>query len=78
MRSEQMSLEDFMPRPNDPLYEHAKAAVIERGAASAGMLQRIFKIGFLRAERIILQLEENGVISKKTPGKPRRILAEEE
>ena len=78
MEGRQMTFEDLMPKQNDPLYERAKAAVIERGAASTGMFQRMFQIGFLRAERLLLQLEEEGVISKKIPGKPRRILTEEE
>ena len=50
MENEQMSFEDLTPQMQDPLYEHAKAAVIDRGTATTGMLQLIFKIGFLRAE----------------------------
>ena len=78
MENEQMSFEDLTPQKQDPLYEHAKAAVIDRGTATTGMLQRIFKIGFLRAEGLILRLEREGVISKHIPGKPREVLINKE
>ena len=38
------------------------------------MLQRIFKIGFNRAARIMDQLEEAGVVGPEEGTKPRRIL----
>ena len=38
------------------------------------MLQRVFKIGFNRAARIMDQLEEAGVVGPEEGTKPRRIL----
>ena len=38
------------------------------------MLQRVFKIGFNRAARIMDQLEEAGVVGAEEGTKPRKIL----
>ncbi len=38
------------------------------------MLQRLFKIGFNRAARIVDQLEEAGVVSAEEGTKPRKVL----
>ena len=38
------------------------------------MLQRMFKIGFNRAARIMDQLEEAGVVGPEEGTKPRRVL----
>ena len=42
--------------------------------ASIGMLQRMFKIGFNRAARIMDQLADAGVVGEEEGTKPRRIL----
>ncbi len=42
--------------------------------ASIGMLQRMFKIGFNRAARIMDQLAEAGVVGEEEGTKPRKIL----
>ncbi|MBQ4307565.1 MAG: hypothetical protein II759_03210, partial [Lachnospiraceae bacterium] len=49
-------------------------ALIEKDKASIGMLQRLFKIGFNRAARIMDQLCDAGVVSEEEGTKPRRIL----
>ena len=42
------------------------------------MLQRMFKIGFNRAARIMDQLEEAGVVGPEEGTKPRRVLMNRE
>ena len=48
--------------------------IIEKDKASIGMLQRVFKIGFNRAARIMDQLCEAGVVGEEEGTKPRKIL----
>ena len=47
----------------DDLFEDAARFVIGKNSASTSMIQRMFKIGFNRASRIMNQLEEAGIIS---------------
>ncbi len=42
------------------------------------MLQRVFKIGFNRAERIMDQLEKLKVVGEEIGTKPRRVLMDAE
>lgn len=58
----------------DELFEQAGRAIIEKEKASIGMLQRMFKIGFNRAARIMDQLHEAGVVGEEEGTKPRKIL----
>ena len=58
----------------DGYFVEAGKFVIEKEKASIGMLQRVFKIGFNRAARIVDQLEEAGVVGSEEGTKPRRIL----
>ena len=58
----------------DPYFAEAGKIVIEKEKASIGMLQRMFKIGFNRAARIIDQLEEAGIVGPEEGTKSRRIL----
>ena len=58
----------------DVLFEEAGRFIIEKDKASIGMLQRMFKIGFNRAARIMDQLCEAGVVSGEEGTKPRKIL----
>lgn len=58
----------------DPYFEEAGKFVIDKDKASIGMLQRVFKIGFNRAARIVDQLEEAGVVGAEEGTKPRRVL----
>ena len=48
--------------------------IIEKDKASIGMLQRMFKIGFNRAARIMDQLCEAGVVGPEEGTKPRKVL----
>lgn len=58
----------------DALFEEAGKFIIEKDKASIGMLQRVFKIGFNRAARIMDQLSEAGVVGPEEGTKPRKIL----
>jgi len=59
---------------NDEFFEEAGRFVIEKDKASISMLQRMFKIGFNRAARIVDQLEAAGVVGEEDKTKPRKIL----
>ncbi|MGL6199498.1 MAG: DNA translocase FtsK 4TM domain-containing protein [Lachnospiraceae bacterium] len=48
--------------------------IIEKEKASIGMLQRMFKIGFNRAARIMDQLADAGVVGGEEGTKPRKVL----
>ena len=48
--------------------------MIEKDKASIGYLQRVFKIGFNRAARIMDQLSEAGVVGPEEGTKPRKVL----
>ena len=58
----------------DEYFEQAGRFIIEKDKASIGMLQRMFKIGFNRAARIMDQLAEAGVVGEEAGTKPREIL----
>lgn len=58
----------------DPLFEEAKALVIETQKASASMIQRRLSVGFNRATRLMEELEMAGVIGPAEGTKPRKVL----
>lgn len=58
----------------DEYFVQAGKFVIEKEKASIGMLQRVFRIGFNRAARIVDQLEEAGVVGAEEGTKARKIL----
>ncbi len=58
----------------DAYFVEAGKFVIEKDKASIGMLQRVFKIGFNRAARIMDQLAEAGVVGEEEGTKPRKVL----
>lgn len=58
----------------DPLFEEAKALVIETQKASASMVQRRLSVGFNRATRLMEELEMAGVIGPAEGTKPRKVL----
>ncbi|NBH73265.1 DNA translocase FtsK [Clostridiaceae bacterium] len=58
----------------DEYFEQAGRFIIEKDKASIGMLQRMFKIGFNRAARIMDQLADAGVVGDEEGTKPRKIL----
>lgn len=58
----------------DIYFEEAGRFVIEKEKASIGMLQRVYKIGFNRAARIMDQLCDAGVVGPEIGTKPRQII----
>lgn len=58
----------------DPFYDKAVELVVEKGTASTSMIQRVFRIGYNRAARIIEMMERDGVVGKTDGVRPREIL----
>lgn len=63
---------------HDLYFADAGRLIIEKEKASIGMLQRMFKIGFNRAARIMDQLAEAGVVGPEEGTKPRKVLMSKE
>ncbi len=72
--SSQMSGGGNSASDKDEYFAEAGRFIIEKDKASIGMLQRIYKIGFNRAARIMDQLAEAGVVGPEEGTKPRKIL----
>lgn len=62
----------------DEYFIEAGKFIIEKDKASIGMLQRVYKIGFNRAARIMDQLSEAGVVGPEEGTKPRKIIMSKE
>lgn len=62
----------------DELLNEAIKIVVEAEQASTSLIQRKLRIGYNRAARIVEQLEEKGIISKRDGSKPRNILITKE
>jgi S-DNA-T family DNA segregation ATPase FtsK/SpoIIIE len=58
----------------DDYFIEAGKFIIDKDKASIGMLQRVYKIGFNRAARIMDQLYEAGVVGPEEGTKPRKVL----
>ena len=58
----------------DVYFADAGRFIIEKDKASIGMLQRVYKIGFNRAARIMDQLADAGVVGPEEGTKPRKVL----
>lgn len=58
----------------DPHFVAAGRFIIEKEQASIGIFQRLFKIGFNRAARILDQLYFAGVVGPEEGTKPRKAL----
>jgi DNA segregation ATPase FtsK/SpoIIIE, S-DNA-T family len=58
----------------DPLFEEARAVVMQYDRASASLLQRRLKLGYARAARVLDQLEAAGIVGPSEGSKPREVL----
>lgn len=58
----------------DAYFDEACRFVVEKEKASSGMLQRVFKVGYNRAARIVDQMEAAGVVGPEEGTKPRRVM----
>jgi S-DNA-T family DNA segregation ATPase FtsK/SpoIIIE len=73
-----ISLQGQSGDDQDEYFAEAGKFIIEKDKASIGMLQRVYKIGFNRAARIMDQLSEAGVVGPEEGTKPRKILMSQE
>ncbi len=62
----------------DSSYEQAKKLVIQYQKASTSFLQNRMGIGYPKAAKIIMQLEENGIVGPANGSKPRDVYLQEE
>ncbi len=58
----------------DEFYDQAVQLVLEKGQASTSMIQRVFRIGYNRAARIIEVMEKEGIVGPMDGAKPRQVL----
>ncbi len=58
----------------DDYFVDAGKFIIEKNKASIGLLQRVYKIGFNRAARLMDQLADAGVVGPEEGTKPRKVL----
>lgn len=58
----------------DEYFIEAGKFIIDKDRASIGMLQRMYKIGFNRAARIMDQLADAGVVGPEEGTKPRKVI----
>lgn len=62
----------------DPLFEDAAFSIIQKKCCEVSYIQRKFGIGYNRAGRILEQLENAGIVSKKNNKNQRNILIADE
>lgn len=58
----------------DELFVEAARCIINKNKASIGTIQRLFRIGFSRASRIMDQLCDAGIVGEEEGIKPRKVL----
>ena len=59
---------------NDPLFKQALEIIMQQDRASASLLQRRLSIGYVRAARILDQMEAAGYVSPAEGSKPRDVI----
>ena len=60
----QMTLDEFIPMGDDPLLREVARYIVTTGKVSIGSVMRHFRLGFKRADRIMSQLADKGVIGR--------------
>ncbi len=58
----------------DPFYDQAVRLVVDKGAASTSMVQRVFRIGYNRAARMLETMEREGIVGPPDGAKRRQVL----
>ncbi len=58
----------------DELFLEACEFVVDQGSASTSLLQRHFRVGYNRASRLMLMMEQRGIISEARGSKARDVL----
>jgi S-DNA-T family DNA segregation ATPase FtsK/SpoIIIE len=69
-----MSSDSNDPNGRDEYFYEAAAFIIDKDKASIASLQRVFKIGFNRASRLMEQLCDAGVVGEEEGTKPRKVI----
>ena len=57
----------------DETYEQAKRIIVEHQKGSASFLQQMMGIGYPKAAKIIIELEQNGIVGPANGSKPREV-----
>lgn len=63
---------------DDPMYNEVVEFAIQTGKISASLIQRRFRFGYNRAERMIDLLEARGIVGPSNGSKPREVLVKME
>ncbi|TCT15037.1 S-DNA-T family DNA segregation ATPase FtsK/SpoIIIE [Natranaerovirga pectinivora] len=66
--------QSYTAEEKDEFFDEAVKLVAEKEKASISMFQRIFRIGFNRASRLMDQLHEAGIVGPDEGSKPRKVL----
>lgn len=72
--SEEDTLTGTASTEYDSMYDKAVELVVQKGYASTSMVQRVFRIGYNRAARIIELMEKEGIVGPMDGAKPREVL----
>lgn len=62
------------PLHRDPLFEEAARLIVKKQIGSTSIIQRMMKLGYNRASRLMDQLEAAGIVGPNLGGKPRDVL----
>jgi len=76
--AQKLSGESNDPNGRDEYFYEAASFIIDKEKASIASLQRVFKIGFNRASRLMEQLCEAGIVGEETGTKPRKVIMSRE
>jgi len=68
-----IDLDNVESGEEDELYEEAKRLIIKNQKGSASYLQRMLRVGYARAARLLDMLEENGIVGPADGAKPRDV-----
>ena len=67
--------DDIEVEEDDPLLDDARDLAARHTRLSPSLLQRRLNVGFLKAERLITQLEREGILGPRLEGESREVLA---
>jgi DNA segregation ATPase FtsK/SpoIIIE-like protein len=66
-------IQEAIPQ-GDPMVRDAALAVMEAGAGSTSVIQRVLRVGYARATALIAELQESGVLGPPDGSRPRAVL----
>lgn len=65
---------DIEVEEDDPIVERAKQLAMQHSRISPSLLQRRLKVGYVKAQRLIELLEEDGIVGPRLEGESREVL----